>query len=133
MGKIYSAGTIAVDTLDTAIEMCAIASTGNYSTFEKPVGTAYQVPAGKLFKIGLIYFSSAIARGSLKIGYGDDSVADSGTPPTNFVELIKEIPVEIADAINEKKAFLKIPAEKYPCIQALTGEGNCIILGIVEE
>ncbi len=133
MGKIYSAGSIAVDTLDTGISLCAIASNGNYTTFEKPVGTPHQVPAGELLTIGLVIFSSAIARGSIEIGYGDSTVDDSGTPPTNYVSLVKELPVQTADAINEVKAFIKIPSEKYPCIRALTAEGNCIILGIQEE
>ena len=122
-------GTIAIDT-DVGIDTkSANASSGNYDSLEKPVGTKYQVPVGKVFKIGKVIFAGSSVNAKCTIGYADTPVDDDSTPPTNPVELLPLIPVDVAKKLINVEIFIKIPAEKYPYIRASGGVINSVELG----
>ena len=104
--QAFRLGAVGQDSLVGVQTLVATPSASNYMTFESPVGTDYQVPAGYTF-----YVTQIIADivGEPIIGYGDDGVADAGNAPTNWKALTSRLGVGIYNIV------LKIPAEKYPC------------------
>lgn len=132
MSIAIKVGLIAIDT-DVGVDTkSANASTNNYDSFEKPIGTKYQVPLGKVFKIGKVIYTGSTVNAKITIGYGDTSVENDSTPPTNAVELLPLIPIETAKKLIEMEIYLKIPSEKYPFVRASGGIINSVIVGIEE-
>lgn len=131
MGIVISFGTINIDSDDGVKTIHCESSKDTYSSFENPIGTAYMIPENKILKVGLAQFSGDAVKTKICIGYGDDVVNDSITPPTNNVELIHQLPVEIANKLYSAELYLKMPGNKYPYIHATDGFGS--ILLIVQE
>lgn len=125
-------GIFAIDTLVGVKCLSAQASSNNYDGFEKPVGTKYQVPLGKVFRIGMLQFAGSTVNAKMTIGYGDTPVTDSSTPPTNAVLLLPSLPVPVSKEINTLKILLNIPSEKYPFIMATGGLMSVIVCGLEE-
>lgn len=73
--------------LDNLIQLCASNSNQKYWRFVAPNGTgAYQVTTGKTYKIYAAQITAATDIDSLSgLLYGDNSVDNSNTPPTNAV------------------------------------------------
>lgn len=115
--KGYRIGSLAQDD-ETGIKFItanALAA-GHYCTLEFPVGTDYQVPAGKTFYITKILYSAHVAGGGVLLGYGDDGVASGVAAPTNPVRLTALIMARLADEEYNSDLFIPVPAEKYPFI-----------------
>jgi hypothetical protein len=109
---------------------------GNYDTWTFPQGTAYQVPTGKTLILGYlggIPDSSPNTTFHLRIGYGDDDVADSASPPTNAVFLWNvSIDASVAAVpINRDLPPISIPAGKYPWIKA-DNDYNLVVSGVLK-
>jgi len=129
----YNLGAIALDDLSVIKHLSALASAGNYSTLEIPVDTEYQVPAGNKFVVGKIQAKSLVADVSFRIGYGDTIVNDSGTPPTNFIELTQPYPIVLVNGIEEINLIIEIPVGKYPCIRAVGGTALLEVEGYEQQ
>lgn len=132
MSIAIKVGLISIDS-DVGIKtLCASVGKDNYQTFQHPVGTNYQVPAEKIFKVGIVKYSGDAVKVKISFGYGDDVVTDSATPPTNAVIGIQELPVEIAGRVYESEIYCVIPSGKYPFMQAVGDVGQSMVIGIEE-
>jgi len=100
-----------------------------YESFEMPVGTKFQVPALTIFDVGKALYSGDDVKTKISIGYGDDSVSASATPPTNYIELLEMIPINDALFLYEVAIYIYIPAGKYPCAFFTGGAGNIRLFG----
>lgn len=130
MSRLYRIGSLAVDT-ETGVKCLSFkANSGNYDTCEFPIGTNYQVPAGKTLYITKILYMNKSAGGNFSFGYGDDAVTDDVNPPTNFVTSTTVIYADVANKEFELSVFIPIPANKYPCIRASFGDSRIIIFGV---
>ena len=132
MGQVFKAGVIAVDSLAGGITIYCETEKDLYTTFEKPIGTKYQVPADTLLRIGLLYYSGSAVKTTIRLGYGDDSVNLSAVPPTNNVDLINQIPVEISNKLFSVSMIINIPTLKYPYLYTEIGDGILIAVGCEE-
>ena len=129
MSDLIRLGSLATDELAGLMTLGAYAASGNYSSFEQPVGTAYQVAGGKQFivtKIGTTGKNEAV---EINIGYGDNAVSDSAVEPTNPVYLLPAIPNAVANQIYESGVVLYVPEGKYIFMQPTGGEGTVIMQG----
>lgn len=133
MGKVITLGSIAIDTFEGVKTIHSDSAKDTYSSFESPLGTYYQIPAGKIFHVGGALYSGDAVKTTICLGYGDDTVNDSVTPPTNNIELIHQIPVEVADRFYDVKFYIYVPAGKYPYIHCTDGAGSMLLLGVNEE
>lgn len=108
-----------------------------YDTFEIPLGTNYQVPSGKILRCSFIRYEQALALfqtySYLFIGYGDDAVDNSGSPPINPVILTPNINSGNAFEECKKDIWIEIPSQKYPFIFASQGALNISVFGYEEE
>ena len=108
-------------------------ATPHYMTFESPVGTDYQVTAGKTFYITKMDMRGRGASDNLNlvIGYGDNGVASGTSAPTNWVELTGVYYVSSSIFVTtEYDVIVVIPAQKYPCAKNLVGTADVTIYGI---
>lgn len=126
-------GCIAKDTWENLKTILCYADVGKYTSLQMPVGTFYQVGIGKILRTGLVIMQSDINFGRVKVGYGDDTVDNSVTAPTNFVALTCEIGMNTAYIKEECPLYLKIPSGKYPCIYSGNGTSNVVVMGYEEE
>ena len=112
---------------------------GRYSTLECPMGTDYQVPAGKTFKITKVIFVMPLTGDAFDIGYGDDAVENSTTPPTNYVRVLASgatytlsfLYAAAGGTVYVFDVYGEIPAGKFPCVQSKANPGIHVI-GIEE-
>ncbi len=130
MGRVISFGTIHIDTGEIVKMIGGAAGTDNYTTLQIPSGTFYQVPADTKYVMGLILYNGTTVRSKVCIGYGDDTVDDSGTPPTNYVSMHHMMPVEVSDKLYQIPVYIEIPEGKYPLIHAWDGGAECNIIGV---
>ena len=133
MGDILSFGTIASDSFEGAKEIFGQASAGNYDSLQLPLGVPYEVPAGKKFIIGKVDFSGSLAGTRIYVGYGDNSVSDSGSPPGNYKEMSNLFPCTVAQTHYPDFKYIEIPVGKYPCIRSVGGVGTSHALGIERD
>jgi len=129
--RAFSFGSMATDDV-TEVEMACIpaqCTVGNYGTLENPVGTDYQVAAGKTFYITMIHIDPTVNH-VIHLGYGDDGVAaDSAAAPTNWVVLGFFAPPGSGASPNIS-TLVKIPAQKYPCVRCASGANNLDIFNV---
>ena len=105
---------------------------GRFDTFESPQGTDYQVPAGKtLYIIFLAGTLDKTTQHSLRIGYGDDGVANSASAPTNAVDVAVFALALITGGPQERALWVKIPAGKYPWLRVDGEQWNYYAVGIL--
>jgi len=115
----FRIGIGATDTIGDIVSAYSyIASNGQYETLESPVGTDYQVTAGKtLYITRLVYFvSSSDAITIQEFGYADDAVAEgAAAPSTNKVALIDGGIRGGGNATGPTTldVFFEVPAGKY--------------------
>lgn len=106
-------------------------ATSRYSTLSRN-GASYQVPTG--YKLQLLAIAGApFTANMMNINtyYGDTSVSDSASAPTNSV-LIGNSTVITENTIGkytEKPTFGEVPAGKYPCIFTASAYGFVTVLG----
>lgn len=131
MERGFRVGSLAQDEV-TGIKVLAITTTvaNRFSTFECPLSTDYQVPAGKIFYITKITFSANVAGSDVRIGYGDDGVYDDAGGPTNAVGVTLGYFAIIAKEKYETEVFIPIPAQKYPYMYAIGGGMTVNIQGV---
>lgn len=106
----YQAGGVEVHSSNDIVALTSSTNTvdaGNYDTLESPRGTDYQVPAGTTFVVTLL-----TASGTGDIGYGDDAVSDSASPPTNAVT--------VCTFIGSGEVWCPIPSDKFPFVRVDT-------------
>jgi hypothetical protein len=126
---------LTADTIDTSdkIVLKAFTSASKSTTFFSSDGGYYQVPVGKtLLVLAIIttYYTANIT--ASEIGYGDTSVTDSATPPTNAVIGTTELlPIPTGIGSTFKKISLSIPATKYPFLSGGADfyRHSCILVG----
>lgn len=133
--RAYKLGALGQDDLTGVKCLVAGSSTAtNYVTFETPVGTDYQVTAGKTFYITKITFNGASPGqdAAVIIGYGDTGVADGGNPPTNYVAMTSRFVMlgTLAQTPLERDCLVPIPAQKYPCIYVVANQAYVTAYGI---
>lgn len=91
-----------------------------YSAFVDNTGTAYQVPDGKTLVIVMLSPTSDNTAHQVSIGYGDTSVNNSTTAPTNYVQYNVTFccPSYTSVSYNYPTIF-KVPTGKYPTLNKL--------------
>jgi len=102
----------------------------HYMTFETPVGTDYQVPAGKTFYITKISYSVAAATASATIGSGTAAVGEGAVAPAGYVALTGLYYGYLAFTQYEGDAFIPIAQNLYPCLVSGGGAVDANIFGI---
>lgn len=133
MSVTIKIGCIAKDTWENLKLISAYAYAGNYTSLQLPAGTPYQVPAGKVLKCGLVKIFNDPGGAKISFGYGDSFVDNSSAPPTNFVQLIYGLGMEVAYKIYNESIYFVIPAQKYPCIRSLSGTSTGYLFGFEED
>lgn len=108
-----------------------ITTVNHYMTFEQPVGTDFQVPAGNTLYITKIQWINASASGGFYIYYGDDGVASGAPAPTNPVQLTWDYRDATANVLYDINVLIPIPAGKYPCAKAVAGVLTIQIFGML--
>jgi len=122
MTTAFRLGSLAQDAVTGIKSLCAlVTASSRYMSLESPVGTDYQVPAGKTFYITKMHYSGVDASIGFVIGYGDTGVADGAAAPTNPVQLTQMHRGASAFIEYSADVFLAIPAAKYPYIQWQSG------------
>lgn len=102
--------------------MARMANNGNFMTLEGPVGTDYQVPAGKTFKVTKIIIATA-ANGQVILGYGTAAVADGAAAPAGATYLIgtstPDSPLcsPAANTTYTHDVYAEVPATMYPFVR----------------
>lgn len=89
---------------------------GNYDTFHSPRGATFTAD-------GDIAIVVLVASGTGDIGYGDDAVSNSATPPTAAVT--------VCSFIGGGAAYCPIPSGKLPWVR-VDGEGSVQAVGVME-
>lgn len=89
-----------------------------YDRFQAPIGTAYQVTAGKtLHIVKLVFFNNTIGT-YIQISYGDNAISDAVTVPTNNKFITQLLANPGANLPQQLDVDLQIPASKYPHLYA---------------
>jgi len=101
-----------------------VEGTNTIMTFEHPAGTDFSIGATKTGMITRVLYYGSVAGTWVKIGYGDDGVAEGTTDPTTPVWLLGEnaagespLVVTTADVPYVSKVALEIPAGKFPFVE----------------
>ena len=89
MKRVFHLGTLAQDITTGLISIDCSSGIDNYTTLQNPVGTFYQVSSDRTFYATALTVAGTTAGAYIEIGYGDDTVNNSATPPTNHVQLTK--------------------------------------------
>lgn len=126
----YLFGQITSDTVADGKHLSLSGATTKYNTFEEVIGTDYQVTTGKTLYLSLAIPIASTADTGFYLGYGDDAVNNSATPPTNAVQLMDLISVHNAYTPYEVPIFATIPADKYPYGYCAGGTLQVHVLGI---
>lgn len=116
MVLVVNLGSYASDTLTGAKTLTAAAIINKYQTLFSVAGVEYQVPADKQFTIGKVSHFATTVQSRFVIGYGDDIVNDSATPPTNAVQLDISTGSRLAYQQYNNNIIFNVPANKYPYI-----------------
>ena len=132
MTYAVSFGLIGRDTIEGAKTLLGFVEEDNYTTLEIPKGTPYRVPAEENFYFGIVITMAEKAVGGVILGYGDDVVVNSVTPPTNYHELTFKLPHTVANGRCENKIIMFFPAGKYPCINGVLDDVEVYIIGYNE-
>lgn len=115
-------GSIGIDDITKAIALSCIPAINNYDCMESPVGTNYQVPAGKTLYISEIKFTGDAIGCRIQVSYGTDAIDDAAGPPANNVLLCQPHVVNAVDDTATYPVLYAIPALKYP--HCLAGGGG---------
>ncbi len=109
---------------------------GNYMTLESPVGTDYSVAANKVFNTLKTIFNMGVA-GMFSIGYGDNSVANGVTAPTNPVSILGDevagvsaLAAAVANTLYEVKVWAEVPAGKFPFVKTHNTNLRVAVFGV---
>ena len=130
MGQIILVGDYSQDTIEGIRNISAKASNNDFTTFQFPIGTYYQVPSTAQFYICELSVSVSVSVTKITLGYGDDIVLDSVTPPTNPVLLVYEISVSQSDQFIKNSFFIPVPYNKYLYIGSSGGTATVFIEGV---
>lgn len=132
--RVIRVGFATTDTIADVKKACSrTTGAARYMTMEYPVGTDYQVTAGKTFYITHVMYEATGTSVGTALGYGDDGVADGVAAPTNFVQITpaRFFQASAADLPASYNCHLSVPAGKYPCVlQADAGTALVIVSGI---
>lgn len=130
--QAFKLGALAQDSV--ANIKCIVASpsaTSNYMTFETPVGTDYQVTAGKTFYVTKVIWQPGTAGDNFILGYGDDGVANGAAAPTNWIQMTGILKPQLQSAnVGEYDIIVPILASKFPCAKSIAGSQSITIFGI---
>lgn len=131
---IFKAGNVASDLIANLVTaFVSTSTTARFSTFETPGGVDYTVPEGKCLVIGLVVHVPTAANYSFQLGYGDDGVGDSATPPTNAKSLTGDIYSLQAMVASPHLVTAVIPSGKLPYWKSTGGGGNVTIMGFLTD
>ena len=128
--QVAKIGELGTDQVDDIVLLSANPSAGKYKTFESPVSTNYQVPAGKKLDLLRLLGCHLTGCGGVMIGYGDDVVNNSSSPPTNFVPIFMSIQTKLSPDMVDIPIFSQVPAGKYPCAKSLGQEEYINVWGL---
>jgi hypothetical protein len=109
-------------------------STGNYESFDFPLGVDYFVPIGNVFVIGEIVGSASTNDLHVQYGYGDTHVTNSVSSPTNPVVLGSFTILSSGIQDHHQPTLTHVPEGKYPFVNVLGGnsKGAFTLTGIYE-
>ena len=107
-----------------------VTAPGRYMTFESPVGTDYQVPAGKTFYITKIICSDVSASSGFYLGYGDTGVAEGAAAPVNYQRLTGVTHVNTAYYSYPFDVCIPIPANKFPVMAGSAAASQVTLYGV---
>lgn len=97
----------------TLTSITATSSINNYDGFRSATTSPYQVPADNILDIMRLTFTGSTSTVRLTLGYGDNSIVNSTTTPTNFVVLWRaNIPA--VEELHTVPVYVRVPAGKYP-------------------
>ena len=115
MTTAFKLGSIVQDAI-TGLKsvFVAIAADAHYMSFESPLGTDYAVTAGTTLYVGKLSGHMGTANCSIRIGYGDNGVADGAAAPTNPVYLTPSIIFASANTEYFFEVYFAVPAGKFP-------------------
>ena len=133
MTVVTKIGCISKDQWDNIKMISASVGGGNYTSFQFPVGTYYAPASGIALRVGMQTYYMKASGKIMQIGYGDDTVDESGAPPTNPIILIPQMPVQEAYQQITQCIFLLIPSGKYPFLYSPDSDGAAIMSGYEDE
>ncbi len=90
-----------------------------FDTFQLPVGIAYQVPAGRVFRVTriIVAASSDVDTFIGGLGYGDNAVVNDPVAPIGFEYYFRNnnvsFPIDY-QAPLDLEVYFEIPTGKYP-------------------
>lgn len=97
----------------TLTSITATSSINNYDGFRSATTSPYQVPAANTFDVMRLTFTGSTSTVLLTIGYGDNSVANATSTPTNFV-ILWRVNIPAKEELHTVPVYVRIPAGKYP-------------------
>lgn len=111
-------------------------TTNSWSTFYSNALAGYQVPADTQFRIMAIHiFAVGASALGAKMAYGDNSVVNSASAPTNAVILGNGSGnnlVASANTLNKGRVYILdflVPAAKYPALNASSTGASAFLIG----
>ena len=128
--RLYKLGSLAQDTRTGLKTLFVNSLNAKYDTLEYPSGTPYQVPAAKTFYITRLLMRTSLANSYLTLYYGDNAVSGAAAPPANGVKISTAYIIPTALVLYDIEIFKEIPAEKYPCVNALIGTVAIEVYGL---
>jgi len=128
--RLYKLGSLAQDTRTGLKTIFKAVLKDDFDTLQFPLGTNYQVPAGKTFYISAIIFVGDTDKTIMRVLYGDDVVTASATPPTNAVYVTPFYKAPVMDIDHHHETLIEIPSLKYPAVEFQTGNGTVEIQGL---
>ncbi len=128
--RLYKLGSLAQDTRTGLTTLFKALAKDDFDTLQYPLGTNYQVPAGKTLYITEIVFAGDTAKTIMRVLYGDDVVTASAVPPTNPVYISPFHGAPVADVDHHHETFIYVPALKYPAVEFQVGIGVVEVHGL---
>lgn len=128
--RLYKLGSLAQDTRTGLKVLFKTVMKDDFDTVQYPLGTDYQVPAGKTLYISTVLFYGDTAKTIMRVLYGDDVVTASATPPTNPVYITPFYTVLVSGEDHHHETLIEVPAGKYPAFEFQVGGGVAEIQGV---
>jgi hypothetical protein len=131
MTRAFKVGSLAQDAI-TGLKAASvyISATARYMSFEFPVATDYQVPAGKTFIITKILYASTAANSRMQIGTGTAAVADGAAAPAGYVALTTLFFAHVDTTEYASDVYIPIAENLYPCAYSAANDAHIRIFGV---
>lgn len=128
--RLYKLGALATDASTGLKTLFKSVVKDDFDTLQQPLGSDYQVPPNKTFKISAVIFEGDTAKSKMRILYGDDVVSASNVPPANAVYVSPFYSAPVAGVDHHHETYIEIPENKYPAVEFQVGSGVVEIQGV---